>query len=60
MKGIDVPDYYLTFAAIVSSAFTLTFNDSVVDSLAPGLLDLFGLEPELQEFILDEYIPEVK
>ena len=58
-KSIDVPDYYLTFAAIVSSAFTLTFNDSLVDSLAPVLLEVFGLEPELQDFLLNEYIPEV-
>ena len=60
VQGIDVPDYYLTFAGIVSSAFTLTFNDSVVDSLAPVLLELFGLEPELQDFLLNEYIPEVR
>ena len=60
MKSIDVPDYYLTFAGIVSSAFTLTFNDSLVDALAPVLMGLFGLEPELQDFILNEYIPEVR
>ena len=59
LKGIDVPDYYLTFAAIVSSAFTLAFDESLVDSLAPVLLELFGLKPELQDFVLNEYMPEV-
>ena len=34
-------------------------DDATVDKLAQFLLDLFGVEAEFQDFILNEYLPEV-
>ena len=59
IENIDVPDFFITFGGLLSSAFTLAFEDDLVDALAPFLMDLLSMPEELQDFILDEYIPEV-
>lgn len=58
-RSIDVPDYVVSFSGIVCSALSLTLDDGTVDVLAQFLLDLFGVEPEFQDFILNDYLPEV-
>ena len=60
IDDIDKPDRFLIFSGIVSSACSLALNDDTFDSLAPILLELLGVEEEFQDFILNEYIPEVK
>ncbi len=54
----DLPDYFLTFAGIMSTTFTLALDDATVDALIPILMDLFGLDPDLRVFIQEYYIPE--
>ena len=58
-RSIDVPDYVVSFSGIVCSALSLALDDATVDALAQFLLDLFGVEPEFQDFILNDYLPEV-
>ena len=58
-RSFDVPDYVVSFSGIVCSALSLTLDDGTVDTLAQFLLDLFGVEPEFQDFILNDYLPEV-
>ena len=58
-KSLDTPSYFVTIAAVGTTAFSVGFGESVVDTLAPILLDLFGVGQEEQEFLLNEYIPEV-
>ena len=60
IDGIDKPDRFLIFSGIVSSACSLALNDDTFDSLAPILLELLGVEEDFQDFILNDYIPEVK
>ena len=60
MKSIDMPDYFITFAAIVSSALTLSYPDFVVEMVAVPLFDGFNVDQEIRDFILNEYLPEVK
>ena len=81
----SLPEYEVTFAAIVSSILSFSFDhqelrkifqkvdrpfktfDSLisflkygtVDILVPVLMDLFGIEQEQKDFILNQYIPEV-
>ena len=59
-RSIDVPDYVVSFSGIVCSALSLALDDTTVDALAQFLLDLFGVEPEFQDFILNYYLPEVR
>ena len=58
-RSFDVPDYVVSFSGIVCSALSLALDDGTVDVLAQFLLDLFGVEPEFQDFILKDYLPEV-
>ena len=55
----DLPNYYTTFAGIVCSTMTLAFDDAIVDSIIPPLMDLFNLPQEIRDFINDQYLPEV-
>ena len=59
IDDIDKPDRFLIFSGIVSSACSLALNDDTFDSLAPILLELLGVTEEFQDFILNDYIPEV-
>ena len=58
-KSIHTPNYFVTIPAVATTAFSVGFDDSVVDALAPILLNLFGIDQEDQDFLLNEYIPEV-
>ena len=39
---------------------TLAFDDAIVDSIIPPLMDLFNLPQEIRDFINDQYLPEVR
>ena len=56
----DLPNYYTTFAGIVCSTMTLAFDDAIVDSIIPPLMDLFNLPQEIRDFINNQYLPEVR
>lgn len=58
--GIDLPNYYTTFAGIVCSTMTLAFDDAIVDSIIPPLMDLFNLPQEIRDFINNQYLPEIR
>ena len=58
IEGIDKPDYYISFAAIVSSTLTLAYPDAVVDRVATALFDLFSVEQDVRDFIAKDYLPE--
>ena len=55
----DVPDYFLTFAGLMTTAFTLSFDDTFVDQLLPVLMELFGMPEDQRDFTIDYYVPEV-
>ena len=38
---------------------TLAFDDAIVDSIIPPLMDLFNLPQEIRDFINNQYLPEV-
>ena len=58
IEGIDKPDYYISFAAIVSSTLTLAYPEAVVDRVAAALFDLFSVEQDVRDFITKDYLPE--
>ena len=45
-KSIHTPNYFVTIPAVATTAFSVGFDDSVVDTLAPILLNLFGIGQE--------------
>jgi hypothetical protein len=56
----DIPDYYVSFAGIFSNVMTLVFSPEFVDHWAPIFMSAFGLQQEYQDFIMDEYLPEIR
>ena len=59
IEAIDKPDYYISFAAIVSSTLTLAYPDAIVDRVATLLFNLFSVDQEVRDFITKEYLTEV-
>lgn len=58
--GLDMPQYYFTFSALVTSMFTFIFPESIVDWIIPELMKLFPLSEEVKDFILNFYLPELR
>lgn len=60
IDSLDIPDYYLLFAGICSTAFTIAFEPDVVDNIVTILANEFGLPDEFLHFIQDGYLPELR
>ena len=60
IESLDIPNYYLLFAGIYSSALTIAFEPDVVDQIVYTLADAFGLPDEYLEFITNSYLPEMR
>ena len=60
ISSFDAPDYYLSFAAILTSSITLAMEPWAADLLIPVVMDQFGLAQVNRDFILNEYLPEVR
>ena len=58
--GLDMPQYYFTFSALVTSMFTFIFPESIVDWIIPELMKLVPLSEEVKDFILNFYLPELR
>lgn len=59
-NAIDIPDYYLSFAGIFSTVLTIAFEPDVVDHYFPILSGYFGLSDDDVNFILNDYLPELR
>ncbi|XP_018010700.1 uncharacterized protein LOC108668079 isoform X2 [Hyalella azteca] len=59
-QSLDIPDYYLSFAGIFSTAVTVGLPPEIVDQLIPFLANAFGLPDEFLAFIQDDYLPEMR
>ena len=57
---IDMPNYYLSFAGIISTIASVGLEETTVDALVPILADIFGLSDQYTEFITDQYLPELR
>ena len=60
ISSFDTPDYYLSFAAILTSSITLAMEPWAADLLIPVVMDQYGLAQVNRDFIMNEYLPEVR
>lgn len=60
IDSLDIPDYFLLFAGIYSSALTIAFEPDTVDSIILKMADAFGLPDDFLHFIMDDYLPELR
>ena len=59
LNGLDLPDYMTSFAGIVCSVLTFTFEDEQVDSMIDTLATLFDIPEDIYNFMVNTYLPEV-
>jgi hypothetical protein len=55
LEDMSIPEYNLPFAGMITIAMELTFNETVVDALAPVLLDAFGVNQGCNSPIFTNY-----
>jgi hypothetical protein len=58
--AVDMPQYMVTFSAIISTWLTLLLPENVVDVAVQLLGEAFGLPQSDADFILKDYLPELR
>lgn len=56
----DIPEYNLIFAGLVSTVLTVAFEPETVDIILHLLFSAFKLPDDLQDFLVNKYIPEIR
>lgn len=56
---LDVPDYYTTWSALVTTLLTLFLPQSLISPAALALADAFGVDERSIQFLQRQYIPQV-
>ena len=59
IMGLNMPDYYMSFAAYVVSVLTLAVDEDTADNIILFLKELFSFPEDKFEFIYDKLMPEV-
>jgi hypothetical protein len=58
--SVDMPQYMVTFSAIISTWLTLLLPENIVDIAVQLLGEAFGLPQSDADFILKDYLPELR
>ena len=59
ITGMDKPNYWLTFAGIVCTFFTLVLEEETADEIISVLADLFSFPEDEYKFINETFLPTV-
>ena len=59
LSSLDVPSYYTTYSAIVTSLLSLVLPAQVIEPLIIFLLDLFSVNNNTRVFIIQSYLPQI-
>ena len=62
IAALDMPNYFVTFAALLSTVLTLTLPDApaTVDDIVDVLAGIFGLPPADFAFVTVEFLPTLR
>ena len=58
-EDLDVPNYYLTWSALVTTILTLLLPEPLVLPAATTLANAFGVDEASQAFLEFRYVPEI-
>ena len=59
LSSLEVPSYYTTYSAIVTSLLSLVLPAQVIEPLIIFLLDLFSVNNNTRVFIIQSYLPQI-
>ena len=57
---LDMPNYYITFSALVTTMLTYILPDSWVDSIEAELMNIFPITEDVKDFLINHYVPEIR
>lgn len=60
IDALDMPDYYLTFAALVGNVLNVLLPSETVDTIIDALATAFGLPEEYLTFMDQQYLPALR
>ena len=60
INGFDMPNYYMTFAGLVSTVFSVALEPEQADPIIDSLIDLFSFPEAEGQFLKEHYLPEVR
>lgn len=58
-QDLDVPNYYLTWSALVTTLLTLLLPEPLVLPAANNLANAFGVDEDSKAFLEFKYVPEI-
>lgn len=58
--GIDMPDYYMSFAGIVVTVLTYSVDEATTDQIVAVLAELFSFPADDYDFLYEHLLPEVR
>ena len=58
-QNLDVPNYYLTWSALVTTILTLLLPEPLVLPAAMSLANAFGVDETSKAFLELKYVPEI-
>ena len=59
LSSLEVPSYYTTYSAIVTSLLSLVLPAQFIEPLIIFLLDLFRVNNNTRVFIIQSYLPQI-
>ena len=57
---VDIPVFFESFAGLIYTFMSLIFDNSTVDMIGPFLMETMGVPQDSQQFVLEEYVPELR
>eukprot|EP00095_Tigriopus_kingsejongensis_P008144 maker-scaffold196_size269943-snap-gene-1.33 protein:Tk08144 transcript:maker-scaffold196_size269943-snap-gene-1.33-mRNA-1 annotation:"hypothetical protein AURANDRAFT_63034" len=60
INGFDMPSYYMSFAGIVSTVFSVSLENETADQIINALVELFSFPEEELIFLQESYLPEIR
>jgi len=60
IENLDMPNYYLTFAALVCNVLNVLIPAEAVDTAIDALASVFGLPEVYYEFMTHQYLPALR
>jgi len=60
IENLDMPNYYVTFAALVGNVLSLICSDDTVDTIFDAMAEAFNLPPDMYDFMTETYFPTLR
>ena len=60
LEAADIPELRLTMSGYFGTVLSMLYGPDVVDNTVQYLMDAFGLDEEIQSFMRNQFLPEIR